>query len=485
MSNEPSFYWHDYETFGIDPRRDWPSQFAGIRTNMDLDIIGEPLMIYCQPNADCLPHPEACLLTRISPLRALKEGLKEKDFIARIYQEMSQPNTCSVGYNSIRFDDEVTRHALYRNFYDPYQREYANNNSRWDIIDLVRMTHALRPEGIHWPKNDQGLTSFRLELLTKANGIGHEAAHDALSDVLATIEMAKLIKQHQPRLFQFYLDLRQKTEAFKLLHKAYQEPLMHVSSKYPTSQNCLAIVMALCPEPNNKNGVVVCDLSKDPRQLLELDADRLREKLYTRNEDLAEGEQRPPFKTVHANKSPALAPMSTLRDEDRQRLGLDLDNISNNQSFIEAHKVEIKNKITDVLSKNHFKQATDPDLMLYGGGFFSNPDKNKMQKLIVMDGKALSEAQDNMNFQDKRIAEMLFRYRARNFPESLRNEEQQRWQAFCASKLRGEQASSSLSLEEFNESIKALKSACENETDKLQLLNDLEAYGKLVADKVS
>lgn len=486
MTQATSFYWHDYETFGTDPRKDWPSQFAGIRTDEALNIVGEPLMIYCKPAADCLPQPEACLLTGISPLKMLKEGLIEKDFIARIHQEISQANTCSVGYNSIRFDDEVTRHALYRNFYDPYQREYMNGNSRWDIIDLVRMTYALRPEGIHWPVNEDGINSFKLELLSKANNIGHEAAHDALSDVHATINLARLIKEKQPRLFDFYFELRKKQKALELLQQAYHEPVIHVSSKYPIQQHCLALVMALAPEPRNGNGVVVCDLSKNLEQLLELDAETLRKFLYTRSDDLNEGEERPPIKTVHANKSPALAPVNTLRKEDRERLALDTAQIEKNQGFIQKNAQALRKKVTEILSENQFKDSSDPDLMLYSGGFFNPKDKQKMQTLIPMDATALAKAQENLNFEDARIAEMLFRYRARNFPDSLQTEEQQQWKNFCQAKLKGELESTSITISAYFEQLKVLKAQHASDKNRSQLLNELEEYGnRLLSQSVS
>jgi len=476
VSKQESFYWHDYETFGTDPRKDWPSQFAGIRTDSNLEIIGEKLMIYCKPPNDCLPQPEACLITGISPQQALKQGLAEKDFIARIHQEMALPDTCSTGYNSIRFDDEFTRNALYRNFYDPYQREYMNRNSRWDLIDLVRMTHALRPEGIHWPKNEDGSTTFRLELLTHANGIKHEGAHDALVDVIATIELAKLIKRHQERLFQYSFDMRKKEKVFEILNLHQQESIVHVSSKYPSSQQCLALVLPLTEDPTNNNGIVVCDLSKDPQLLLDESADDIRAKLYTKTEALLEGQQRPPIKTVHANKCPALAPMKVLRAEDIERLELDLSLVEKNRQLVLKHKKELSTKIQRVLKENTFEKVNDCDLMIYSGGFFSRGDKSKMQTLIKMNAAELAKAQENFNFDDGRIAEMLFRYRARNFPESLNAEEKRTWNAFRQSKFNGKQQSSGLSFENFDKIIVEQKSKYQEQPEKLKLLEELVQY---------
>ncbi|MGL4994969.1 MAG: exodeoxyribonuclease I, partial [Deefgea sp.] len=181
-----TFFWHDYETFGAVPRLDRPSQFAGIRTDGELNEIGEPLMIYCQPANDFLPDPFACLLTGITPQTCLEKGVPENQFANQIERELATPGTIGVGYNTIRFDDEVTRYLFWRNLMDPYAREWQNDCSRWDLLDVVRATYALRPAGIEWPINEEGKVSFKLEMLSAANGLVHEAAHDALSDVRAT-----------------------------------------------------------------------------------------------------------------------------------------------------------------------------------------------------------------------------------------------------------------------------------------------------------
>jgi len=179
MNGFTSFYWHDYETFGVDPCRDRPAQFAGQRTNRDLEPIGEPLVVYCKPARDVLPSPMSCLITGITPQRAERDGLIEAEFAARLHEELAEPGTCAAGFNSIRFDDEFTRNLLYRNFYDPYAREWENGNSRWDIIDLARMCYALRPAGVEWPRHADGAASFRLEDLSGPGGRPLQPGQDA------------------------------------------------------------------------------------------------------------------------------------------------------------------------------------------------------------------------------------------------------------------------------------------------------------------
>ncbi|MGS0729095.1 exodeoxyribonuclease I, partial [Shewanella sp. 0m-11] len=227
-NNQPTLFWHDYETFGANPAKDRPSQFAGVRTDMDLNIIGEPETFYCKVANDYLPSPEAILITGITPQLANLKGMPEAEFMDKINGLFSQPKTCVVGYNSLRFDDEVSRYGFYRNFIDPYAREWQNGNSRWDIIDLVRACYAFRPEGINWPEKEDGSPSFKLEQLTVANGLSHEKAHDAMSDVYATIDMAKLIKSVQPKLFDYYFSLRQKQAVSKLIDVLEMKPLVHV-----------------------------------------------------------------------------------------------------------------------------------------------------------------------------------------------------------------------------------------------------------------
>ena len=314
-----SIYWYDYETFGIDPRLDRLSQFAGIRTDEDLNIISDPLTLYCKPADDCLPDPHACMVTGITPQKALADGVNEAEFITAIHAEFSKAGTCIAGFNNIRFDDEFTRNTLYRNFFNPYAHEWQNGNSRWDIIDTVRLTRALRPEGINWPEQD-GRPSIRLELLTAENNIAHEAAHDAMSDVYATIAVAKLIKQKQPRLYHYIYSMRKKAEVSKQINLRTRDALLHVSSRYAAERGAIAMVMPICQHPVNKNGIIVYDLNVHPEAFFDTDSDELAARLYTPAAELPEGVQRVPLKQIHINKCPVVAPQKTMDSATAERL---------------------------------------------------------------------------------------------------------------------------------------------------------------------
>ncbi|MEM7015927.1 MAG: exodeoxyribonuclease I [Pseudomonadota bacterium] len=473
--SQNTLYWHDYETFGTDPKCSRPAQFAGIRTDEALNIIGEPLIVYCCPSDDMLPEPAACLVTGITPQKAAAQGVPEIEFIGRIHQELSQSGTCGVGYNSIRFDDEFTRYTLYRNFYDPYAREWKDGNSRWDIIDMVRLTWALRPEDINWPKHEDGKPSFRLEHLTVANDIEHADAHDALADVHATIAIAKLIKTRQPRLYDYLYRNRFKRNVAELISLNNPQPLVHTSRMFPSEQGGTSLVMALAQEPGNKNGVVVFDLRYDPEPLLELHADEIRTRLFTATANLPDGVERMPLKMIHLNRAPVIAPMNTLDDKAIERIQLDMGQCMSNFERLLSSKDAIAQKLDAVYQKTPFPASDDPDQALYSGGFFSNTDRQTMESIRKHPPEMLEQLE--LIYEDERIPEMLFRYKARNYPDSLSPTEQERWLSFRQYRLMEKVENGGLTLPEFRACLDELKAEHADAPDKIAVLNELETYG--------
>ena len=276
-----SFYWYDLETTGVDPKWDRIVQFAGFRTDATLQPIGEPYCTYVTLPEDVLPNPDASLVTRITPKLLAEKGIKECSALKAINAIFSQPGTCVAGFNSLRFDDEFMRYGLYRNLLDPYSREWKNGNSRWDLIDLVRATGALRRDGISWPVDDDGLPVYKLEAMTAANGISHGNAHDALSDVEATVGLARLIRTQQPKLFDYYFSLRHKKSVRALLEPYGARLCVHVSAMYPRQRYGTAAVLSVARHPTNANSIIVVDLAEDIEPLLNLSADELRSRLFT------------------------------------------------------------------------------------------------------------------------------------------------------------------------------------------------------------
>jgi exodeoxyribonuclease-1 len=469
--------WHDYETFGADPRRDRPAQFAAIRTTPELETIGEPVAFYCKPATDVLPEPGACLVTGITPQLAAAEGVIEAEFASRVNEALAEPGTCGVGYNSLRFDDEFTRHLLYRNFHDPYAREWENGNSRWDLIDLARMCYALRPHGIEWPLRADGSPSFRLEDLARANHVAQHRAHDALSDVEALLGFARILRWKQPRLWDWHFALRRKQRVVELLDVVEMTPLVHVSSRYPSARGCLALVAPIAGHPTRPNGVIVYDLDADPAPLIELDADEIADRVFTRRDDLPEGVERIPLKTVHANRSPALAPISVLKITDTSRIALDVERNLRNLDRLRSAS-GLAEKVRRVFSRESSRDAAgDVDLALYDCFL---PDDDRALLRSVRETPPAELGTRRFAFKDARCAELLFRYRARNWPQTLTSDEADRWEAERRRRIETSTAATPRTLEEYFASIAEHRSGEATTPADRALLDQLEAWGRTI-----
>ena len=430
-----TFFWHDYETFGAQPRYDRPAQFAGIRTDAELNEIGEPVMWYCQPANDYLPDPQSCLITGITPQKALEEGVPEHEFSSLIEAELSQAGTVGVGYNTIRFDDEITRFMFWRNLTDPYAREWQNGCGRWDLLDVVRMVYALRPDGINWPQKEDGTPSFKLEDLARANGLLHEQAHDALSDVRATIGLARLIRSKQPRLFDFAFGLHKKDGALREMGlpatQEHARPFLHVTGMISPARGCLAVMWPLATHPTNKNEVICWDLAADPSELAGISIEDLRLRMFTRQADMPEGVTRLPIKNIHVNKSPmVVGSLKTLSPAMAEKWGVNMEQAMQHAAI--ARELPDMSAQWKAVFTREAGDSLDADQDLYGG-FVGNEDRRRLERIKRLSPQEL--ALDKTGFDDARLTELVWRYRARNFPQTLNPQEQQRWEQHRAACL--------------------------------------------------
>jgi exodeoxyribonuclease-1 len=399
----------------------------------------------------------------------------EAEFAAHVNEALAEPGTCGVGYNSLRFDDEFTRHLLYRNFYDPYAREWENSNSRWDIIDLARMCYALRPHGIEWPLRDDGTATFRLEDLARANRVPQRRAHDALADVEALVGLARILRLKQPRLWDWHFALRKKQRVFELLDIVGMTPLLHVSSRYPSTRGCLAMIAPIAGHPTSPNGVVVFDLDADPAPLLDLDADAIADRVFTRRADLPEGVERIPLKTVHANRTPALAPISVLKATDTSRIGLDVEkNLRNLERLRSA--VGLAEKVRRVFQRDSKPEpAADAEIALYDC-FMSDDDRLLLRSVRETPPEQLGARA--FPFKDTRCAELLFRYRARNWPTTLTPDEADRWQEMRRRRLETATPATPRTLDEYFAEIAELRAGETTTAEAHVVLDQLEVWGR-------
>ncbi len=474
-----TFLWHDYETFGRDPFRERPVQFASIRTDENLEPIEDGTMIYCRQTPDYLPDPGSCSVHGVLPQTANAEGLSEWQFANCIHQQMSVAETCTVGFNNIRFDDEFTRQMLYRNLFDPYAREWQNRNSRWDLIDVVRLARALRPEGIEWPYTDDNKPTNKLELLTALNGINHSDAHDALADVRATIAVAKLLKQKQPKLFEYAYNTRKKQWVLgSALSLIKQEPVLHISGMYPAAVGHLSMVVPLSQHPTNPNGVLVYDLRHDPEDLIKLTAEELKQRIFTAAKDLPEGKERIAIKTVHANRCPVLVPVNTLDDKTARKWQLDRNQCLENRKKLLAAQ-NLLQKLAEVFTRHDKFASNDPDLAIYSGNFASSQDRNTMNALHNDLSKGKTVQHSSYTFNDDRLNALCFRLVARNWPEQLTSDDTDQWKHLCRQRVH-KGADGFRSLQQYRELIDEIRETASTPED-FEKADQLAEYGESVA----
>ena len=430
-----TFFFYDLETSGLNAREDRIMQFAGRRTNMDLTPIGKPYNMLVALSDDTLPNPDALMVTGITPQKTVDEGYSEVQFARILNDEIFTPDTIVVGFNNIRFDDEFIRHLLWRNFYDPYEWCWKDGRSRWDMLDVVRMTRALRPEGISWPLDDAGEPTNRLELITRENGIAHKNAHDAMSDVDALIDVTKLIRDKQPQLFEYLLKMRDKKEVVKLVNVDDKKPFVYSSGRYDKE---FAKTTAAFPLATGRNGnVVVYDLRYDPTPFIDLSESELAHKVYASwQERQAEDFVKLPAKELQPNRCPAVAPLGVLAHGGGwAKISLDAETIAKHQKILLAHP-EFAEKLRTIFeNKPEFTRSPDPEAQLYDG--FLN-DRDRLRAEAVRNASERELDDFHPNFADERLPGLLLHYKARNFPKTLSSDERAMWQTWRAAHVQAQ-----------------------------------------------
>lgn len=419
MNYAKSILWYDLETFGLNPRVDRIAQAALIRTDLQLNIIEEPVLLYCRLTDDYLPNPESCIVTGLTPQEVNEKGIREYDFIKKINDMFLVPGTVAAGFNNVNFDDECIRSTLYRNLFDPFEREYKEGRSRWDIMNLVRATKDLRPDGIDFSavNPDTGFTSFKLTDITSVNHIEQEGAHDALVDVRATIDVARLIRDKQPKLFNYAFSHRFKNEVWAVLDPIRHQAVLHTSAAYVSERGNTHPVLPLMANKERGNEIYCFDLTFPIPETLEGIED-LREAGIIR---------------IMANKCPFVAPMSVMNESCEKRLGFTRSEVEEKAEKIRrSHRYLFD--LTEALNvKKDYEAESDADYTIYDR-FMSEADKAKLKEISRLQPQDKLKAGE-YNFEDEKYHKLLWRMVARNWPESMSGKEKVQWRNFCASRL--------------------------------------------------
>lgn len=473
-----SLYFYDLETSGFNPKSARIMQFAGQRTTLDLQPIGEPVNVLVKLTPDVLPDPDAILVTGITPQQTLQGGVTEFEFLKLFYKEVDKPGTIYLGFNSIRFDDEFMRYLNYRNFYDAYEWQWKDGRARWDLLDVVRMTRALRPDGIEWPFAPDGKPTNRLEFLTAANKLDHFGAHDALADVKATIEVAKLIRSHQPDLFDYLRQHSGKKETKAIVERS--EPFVYTTGRYPSEFHHTSVAVLLCPHPE-QDSALVYDLRVDPTPFFSKTPEQLADHWRFSRAPEHVGL---PVKTLKYNRCPAVAPLGVLSEPAQQRIQLTLDSIRLNLKSLRNQQQEFASKVVkalrildaerDQMQTSLVPDERDVDTKLYAG-FFSATDKTTMSEIRASKPDEIS----TINIHgDERLSQLIPLYKARNFPTSLTGEERKVWDEYCHARLQSGGKSSRLA--KFAGRLQELSSDDNLKQKDRFLLEELKLYAESI-----
>lgn len=469
-----SFYFYDLETSGINPKTSRIMQFGGQRTDLNLKPLGQPDNILIKLTPDVLPDPEAVLIHGITPQKTQDEGISEAQFAAFFTEQVSTKDTIVVGFNNIRFDDEFIRFLLWRNFTDAYEWSWKDKRSRWDLLDVVRMTRALRPRGIKWPFIADGQASNKLELLSSLNQLEHYLSHDALSDVKASLAVARMIQNKQPKLFDYLLNLRDKNKVEALVNSS--RPLIYTSGRYPSEFEKTTVAVRVGVR-QDRPGALMYDLRVDPDEFTKLRADELAAKWALRGKDVAYF----PVKILSYNKCPAIAPLSVLDDKSAARLKLDLILVKTNFGKLQKAK-KFAEKLNAALATIY--PSPQPELVidqqkvdeqLYDS-FVSQVDKIKMSVVRAAGSDELNNLK--LEFDDKRLKVLFPLYKARNFPDILNQQEQRWWQDFKTHRLQDGGNASRLS--QYFKRIAELSGQSHLDKNQKYLLGELSLYGQSV-----
>ena len=438
-----TYFFYDLETSGFNARYDRIMQFAGQRTTLELEPTGEPVNILVKMTDDTLPSPGAILTTHITPQQTLQDGISEADFCREFLANIATPDTIFIGYNNIRFDDEFMRHTLWRNFHDPYEWAWKEGRGRWDMLDVARMVRALRPDDITWPnkrmKDEKtgewhDVPTVNLVDMAKNNGFENENAHDALADVNALINLTRLLRDKQPQMFNYLKDNHTKDKVAGIVRPDAPMPFVYTSGRFPSENEKTTVATAIA-SGKTSSSVLVWDLRYKITNF-DWDTKQIRQNLMadyeTRHQD---GFVALPIKELSFNKCPAVAPIGVLNEEAEKRVHLTKAEAIANWHLLHQNK-EILQRITSAWrGLPALKPAADVEGRLYDS-FAPDSDKTKIRLVAAASESDLADM--HPEFNDKRLDELLLRYKARQYPKTLSETEQQKWEQYRITKLQRE-----------------------------------------------
>lgn len=417
-----NYLFYDYETSGRSEKFDQVFQFAAIETDENFNQLSQPIEFFCRPRRDVLPSPHAIKVNQIDISELNSKGLSEFEFSKKVADTLTgSGNQCIVGYNSKNFDNEFTRYLLYRNFQDPYAWSYLNGNSCLDIFDIICLGYSIdRLIDIQVNSGD-GNDSLKLENLARWNGLDHDDAHNAVSDVYATIQLAKLVNERCPKLFKHALSLRNVNTTREIVNA--QTGFFRSSVFNGYERRFLSLHTRICDHPTINNSVICWNLLNDPLPILDLGAEEIRRQMYSKKEYRTIGVG---FDSLRLNKSPMVVSFSEAEKNLVAEHGTCLRNLESVQRNMNSLTVLARDVFTSIMPE------VDPDADLYAGDYFG---ETRMDAAMCNAVRSDPLTVNDLAFRSIRLHRLFRRLKARNFFDQLTDPERDQFLSYCSEKF--------------------------------------------------
>ena len=356
-----SYVFWDTETTGISTSFDQILQFAAVKTDAEFNEL-DRIELRCRLHPHVAPNPGALRVTGMSIEQITDPALPcHYDMVRQVRARFLEWSPAIfIGYNSIKFDEELFRKALFRTLHSPYLTN-TSGNGRADAMNLVQAAAALQPGCLEVPTGDNGKSVFKLDRLAPANGFDYSNAHDAMADVLATVHLARCVSERAPEVFSRFVRFAMKSSVAAFL----EEEDAVLLTEYYFSRPYHFVVAPFGSDPDNPAKVYCLDLKHDLDWVASLPPDQLA---------VWVNRSPKPVRSIRTNAPPALAAIDEVAEDIFGPLSPDL--IAERARRLRDDP-DLCDRIMDAVmaSAVAYEDPAHVEEQLYSGGFVQPADQ--------------------------------------------------------------------------------------------------------------
>ena len=412
---------YDTETTGTKVYFDQILQFAAILTDNDLNEI-ERFEIRSRLLPNVVAGPGAMRLTGVSVDQLHDPALPSHyEMVCRIRRKLLEwQASLFIGHNSLRFDEVLLRSAFYKNLLPPYLTNSAGNG-RIDTLSMLQWAHKYEPDVIEIPTRPDGRPIFKLDQLAPANGYNQAHAHDAMSDVEATIHMAHLMRNNAPDTWSRAMRFSNKSNVLDFC----EGEMVFGLTEYYFRDYYSFLLHQVGHNPHDRSEIVAFDLYHDPADFVGLSSEALRRHLNASPKLL---------RRVRANALPGLIDADEAHPH-TQVSNLPLEMLEERAEVLEGNEtLRGQLLLAYMQAKPQYEDSVHVEENIYSG-FASTQDNERMD--AFHEGEWSERAAIVCEFDDPRfrdLGEQLIYFEA---PQVLATERRQWWEERTARRLLG------------------------------------------------